>query len=136
MNKEELKDSYANVCNEYLKAFCEKHEFNYKEAKDSWVRGVVGDACMIGDYCISFNDMKVDIDNDSDKEEFFKYYQYGLEASHIGYVAPNYENWLRGCPRLSEAQRKLIREAKNRVYEAQADLERTVKYEMSLLNGF
>lgn len=135
MDKNLLKQQYIDACNAYLEAFCEKHGFDYDDAANSWVADVVGDHCLLGDYCVSFDDMKTDIDMDAQKDEYFKYYDYFLESQHLGFICPNYASWIRGCPRLSEEQRKSLREAKNRVYEAQKDFERILKEENNKLKG-
>lgn len=135
MDKNLLKQQYIDACNAYLEAFCEKHGFDYGEAANSWVANVVGDACMIGDYFVSFEEIKTDIDMDATKDEYWSYYDYSLEAHELGFNCPNYSNWLRGCPRLSEEQIKSLRKAKNRVYEAKKDFERILKEENEKLAG-
>ena len=135
MDKNLLKQQYIDACNAYLEAFCDKHGFDYDEAANSWVANVVGDACMIGDYFVSFEEMKTDIDMDATKDEYWSYYDYSLEAHELGFNCPNYANWLRGCPRLSEGQRKSIREAKNRVELAKKELEKCIKEQKQSLSG-
>ena len=134
-SREVLKKSYEDACNAYLEAFCEKHGFDYDEAANSWVANVVGDCCLLGDYCVPFDEMKIDIDMDAPNEEYWNYYEYSLEAYDLGFNCPNYANWLRGCPRLSEEERKSLREAKNRVYEVQKEFERILKEENEKLEG-
>ena len=134
-NKELVKRKYEDACNDYLKLFCEKHGFDYDDAVNSWVGGEAGGTCLLADLAVSFDEMKVDIDNDAPKDEYWLYYDYSLEAHELGFNCPNYKSWLRGCPRLSEGQRKSIREAKNRVYEAKKDFERILKEENEKLAG-
>ena len=134
-NKELVKRKYEDACNDYLKLFCEKHGFDYDDAVNSWVAGESGGVCALGDYFVSFENMKTDIDNDAPKDEYWLYYDYSLEAHELGFNCPNYKSWLRGCPRLSEGQRKSIREAKNRVYEAKKDFERILKEEKEKIAG-
>ena len=135
MDKNLLKQQYIDACNAYLEAFCEKHGFDYDESANSWVAGYVGDACMIGDYFVSFEEIRTDIDMDASKDEYWSYYDYSLEAHELGFNCPNYANWLRGCPRLSEGQRKSIREAKNRVELAKKELEKCIKEQKQSLSG-
>ena len=134
-DKNLLKQQYIDACNAYLEAFCEKHGFDYDEAANSWVAGIVGDCCLLGDYFVSFEEIKTDIDMDATKDEYWSYSDYSLEAHELGFNCPNYANWLRGCPRLSEEQRKSLREAKNRVYEAQKDFERILIEENDKIAG-
>lgn len=137
MDKETLKKQYVDACNAYLKAFCEKHDFDYKEARDSWVGGVVGDVCQCGDFYIQLSDIILDVDSDTDKEEFFRWYDYSLECDYLGISNPNFASWLKGCPRLRPAQRLLIKAAKKRVELAKKELEKCiVEQKQSLVGGF
>lgn len=129
MDKNLLRQQYIDACNAYLEAFCEKHGFDYDNAANSWVAGNVGDCCILGDYCISFDDIKTDIDMDAQECQYFAYYGYALEAQDLGFICPNYENWIRGCPTLSGEQIKSLRETKNRVYETKKDFERILEEE-------
>lgn len=135
INRKEIQELYNDACNEYLQAFCEKHDFDYDEASRSWVANEVGGVCLLGDYYISFDDMKTDIDMGTNENEFFNYYDYSLDAHELGFNCPNYKNWLRGCPRLSPEQIKSIREAKMRVYESEEKLKRIIKEETEKVEG-
>lgn len=128
-NVQKTKQQFNDACNAYLEVFCEKHGFDYGEAKNSWIDNEVGGCCFLGDFFVSFDDIKTDIDKDAPKEEYWNYYEYSLEAHDLGLICPNYVSWLRGCPRLSQEQRKSLREAKKRVYDAQKDFERIFKEE-------
>lgn len=132
-NKELVKRKYEDACNDYLKLFCEKHGFDYEEAVKSWVADEVGGVCWLSDFAISFEDMKTDIDMDAPKEEYWSYHEYAVEAYGLGFNCPNYKNWTRGCPRLSEEQIESIRKAKNRADYAKDELERIIKEENSKL---
>ena len=132
-NKELVKRRYEDACNDYLRLFCEKHRFDYDETVNSWVAGEAGGVCALGDYFVSFEDMKTDIDNDAPKDEYWLYYDYSLEAHELGFICPNYVNWLLGCPRLSEEQIESIRKAKIRADYAKDELERMIKEENSKL---
>lgn len=135
--RDRLKKGYEDACNAYLKAFCEKHDFDYDDAKASWVAGEVGDTCLCGDFYVSFEDMRTDIENEASEEEYFQYYDYTLECIKYAISSPNYKSWLRGCPRLSEEQRKSLREAKNRVELAKKELEKCIEEQkQSLAEGF
>lgn len=130
-----LRENYNNACNAYLKAFCDKHGFDYNDAKESWIAGYVGDVCLCGDFYISLEDMITDIENDAPEDEYIKYYDYTMECHEYGISCPNYISWLKGCPRLSEEQRKSLREAKNRVYKAKKEFERILKEENDKIAG-
>lgn len=129
MSKETAKEYFVKGCNEYLRLFCEKHDFDYEEAKNSWVGGLVGEITLCGDYYVSMPTIIVDIDHDAPETEFYKWYDYNLEAREYGFVTPNFESWLKGCPRVNnEAFEKLRRITKT--------LEDAIKEEKERLSDF
>lgn len=130
-----LKENYEKACNDYLKAFCEKHDFDYEDAKTSWVAGIVGTTCMCGDYFVQLEDLILDVENEAEESEFFKWYDYSCECSELGIFSPNYGSWLKGCPRLSPIQKISIRAAKNRVKEAEKNLEKVIEEEKQKIGG-
>lgn len=101
MSKEKAKEYFVKGCNEYLRLFCEKHDFDYEEAKDSWVANCVGDVTCVGDIFVGMQTIITDIEMDAPEEEFYKWYDYNLEAREYGFATPNFESWLRGCPRVN-----------------------------------
>lgn len=102
MSKEKAREYFVKGCNEYLRLFCEKHDFDYEEAKESWVANCVGDVTCVGDIFVGMQTIITDIEMDAHKEEFIKWYDYNLVAHEFGFNTPNFESWLRGCPRVSE----------------------------------
>ena len=118
-----LAQRYTALANEYLAAFCVKHDFDYKYAKEGWVANNIGDVCIIGDYCITYDEIRTDIDCAAPVDEFLKYYAYVQETSDLGLKSPNYRNWLRGAPKLSPKKLKSLRRAKNDLILAQARFE-------------
>ena len=102
MSKEQAKEYFVKGCNEYLRLFCEKHDFDYEEAKESWVANCVGDVTCVGDIFVGMQTIITDIEMDAPEEEFVKWYDYNLVAHEFGFNTPNFESWLRGCPRVSE----------------------------------
>ena len=73
MSKETAKEYFVKGCNEYLRLFCEKHDFDYEDAKDSWVGGSVGEITECGDYYVSMQTIITDIEMDAPKDEFLKW---------------------------------------------------------------
>ena len=73
-HRELLNKRYNDVCEEYLKAFCDAYEMSYE--KDSWVAGDVGTIACVGDYCFDFtNVIKYAVDNNlSDWHELLQWY--------------------------------------------------------------
>lgn len=92
--KNTLKERYENLCNEYLKRFCEKQEMDFD---DGWVGGTVGGIANIGDYYLSFDDIRLDIDTNQPKGVILSYYDHILEGHHKEppeYI--NYQSYING----------------------------------------
>lgn len=92
----DLKETYKTICNKYAQKFAEKHEYSF----DDWVD--VGEVAMMGDFYVDFRDIKYDIDNNVDVDEYVKYYDYCLEVGMLNLSIPNYESWCKGCPRIPQ----------------------------------
>ena len=121
----ELRENYDKACNAYLQAFCEKHGFDYADTMRNWVNGDVGGAVECGDYIVSMNDIIADIDWDAPEDEYGKYYAYCLRVGSIGngeLKTPNYDSWLRGCPRMNEAQLTRLEELQQDIWRAESHL--------------
>lgn len=108
----QLKTRYEELCNEYLRLFCNKHEFDYEDAKQNWVGGDVGGIVECGDFFVGFDVILTDINLDVKEEEFEEWYYYTLDAHEFGLHAPNFEHWVRGCPRMPKEKIEKIRQAK------------------------
>ena len=118
MSKETAREYFVKGCNEYLRLFCEKHDFDYEEAKESWVANCVGDVTCVGDIFVGMQTIITDIEMDAPEEEFIKWYDYNLVAHEFGFTTPNFESWLRGCPRVSEETFKKLQGLKNDLDDA------------------
>ena len=129
MSKAKAREYFVKGCNEYLRLFCEKHDFDYEEAKESWVANCVGDVTCVGDIFVGMQTIITDIEMDAPKEEFIKWYDYNLVAHEFGFTTPNFESWLRGCPRVSEEAFKKLQGLKN-------DLDDAIKSEKHKLSEF
>jgi hypothetical protein len=127
MSKEKAREYFVKGCNEYLRLFCEKHDFDYEEAKESWIGNCVGDVTCVGDYFVGLQSIIADIEHDAPEEEFIKWYDYNLVAHEFGFTTPNFESWLRGCPRVSEEAFEKLQRLKN-------DLDDAIKEEQARLN--
>lgn len=127
MSKETAKEYFVKGCNEYLRLFCEKHDYDYEEAKESWVANCVGDVTCVGDIFVGMQTIITDIEMDAPEDEFIKWYDYNLIAHEFGFTTPNFESWLRGCPRVSEETFKKLQGLKN-------DLDNAVLEEQARLN--
>lgn len=93
--KQELKETYENVCNEYLQKFCDKQEMS----NEGWVNNNVGGIAQCSDFYFSLHDIVWDIntnqpkgqiidwsdDNSKNPKKSLNYYNYtkGLRTSHV-----------------------------------------------------
>ena len=98
-----LWNKWVKVCNEYLKAFCKKHGYDYEDATRSWVGDFDGTMVFCGDECASIEDIIIDIEENAPEEEFQRWQYYCVECAIHGCknYAPNYESWLKGIPRIT-----------------------------------
>jgi len=121
METNNLSANYENACNDYLRAFCDKHGFDFEDAKTSWVAGEVGEVTCCADCYVDMRTIIADIEQDAPKEEFVKWYDYCLELHSFGATStPNYKSWLRGCPRKSEAEMEELRTLHAKAEDARA----------------
>lgn len=102
MSKETAREYFEKGCNEYLRLFCEKHDFDFLDAKRSWVGNNIGTIVCCGDFFVDMRDIITDIDKDAPNGEYENWYEYTLDAHNLGLTTPNYESWLKGCPRSSQ----------------------------------
>ena len=132
LTREELRLNYNEACNAYLLEFCEKHGYDYEP--DVWVANDPGGIAEIADMFVAMSDIITDIDRDAPEEEYVKYYDYCLRVHSIAngeLKTPNYESWLRGCPRMDEEQIKRLEELQQDIRSAEANL----KVEVDRLNN-
>jgi hypothetical protein len=94
------KEKYTAACNEYLRAFCKKHNFEYDP--QAWVGSEAGDIALLGDYYTDMRTIITDIEHKAPEEAFFRWYDYCLRANAVEQPTPNFESWLAGCPVVSE----------------------------------
>lgn len=88
--------AYKRIVNKYVKRFLRKHEFfdetNGEYSYHRWIGNEVGGALEIADYVISFEDIRLDIDAETDKNVYFEYYDYVVEGGNN----VNYRSYLMG----------------------------------------
>lgn len=110
------------MCNEYLKAFCERHEYEYDP---DWVGGDIGTIAIVGDYFVSMDVIRYDVDNNIDEKQFLKWYDYTLLLESLDLPRKiNYSSWCKGAPLpYNNEQIEKIREAHARVELAKSYLE-------------
>ena len=122
MNKKDidlLKGAYADACEKYLQAFCKNYQMRYDN--DAWVAGEVGTIACVCDYFFDFSVIKYCVDNNlTDFGELMKWYDHTLNCTQLGIDAPNFPNWHKGCPRVSDSKMEKLLAMKS-------DLEREIK---------
>lgn len=125
-NNYSLKTEWQELCNKYLKKFCDKHEYTYEP--DCWVANDPGIIANIGDMFVSMENIRYDIDNCIDIDCFEAWYWKALEVYElVGEKYMNYESFCQGCPDYwTEDKLESIRKAKQRVIDARDALEREI----------
>lgn len=122
-------ERWDELCNEYLKEFCDKHEWQYEP--DMWVAGNIGTIVMIGDMFVSMNNIRYDIDNNVPTDYFAKWYWKSIEISELTDGAENYMNYENYCKEApdywTEERVQKIRASKKRVEEAKNELLKAIE---------
>lgn len=98
---------YEAGCNALADEFIRKYELSYADMH--WVGDNAGDICCIGDWFFSTEAMKVAIDYDVDWSDLMAWYDYTIDSQMLHLITPNLESWVKGCPRASEEQLKVLR---------------------------
>lgn len=109
-----LARNYQKACNDYVQAFCQKHDFELPEVWERWVADEVGEIAVIGDFFISMRDIITDIEEDVPEEKFLEYYDWCLEDGHNW----NYKTWLKGGPTPLENYAMNLKEVKRCLQES------------------
>ena len=122
-------ERWNELCNEYLKEFCDKHEWQYEP--DMWVAGNIGTIVMIGDMFVSMNNIRYDVDNNIPTDYFAKWYWKSIEISDLTDGAENYMNYENYCKEApdywTEERLQKIRASKKRVEEAKNELLKAIE---------
>ena len=122
-------ERWDELCNEYLKEFCDKHEWQYEP--DMWVAGNIGTIVMIGDMFVSMNNIRYDVDNNVPTDYFAKWYWKSIEISDLTDGAENYMNYENYCKEApdywTEERVQKIRASKKRVEEAKNELLKAIE---------
>ena len=87
---------------------------------------------MAGDIFVNLTDIRADIDHNAPEEEFLKWHDYcmtlhALSSDNFSISTPNYDHWLRGCPRKSEEEIHRLEELHANVMQAKVILEDAIK---------
>lgn len=118
-----LKTRWSEICDEYLRVFCERHEYEYDPYM--WVGSDPGTIIEVCDMFVSMENIRYDVDNNIDPELFHKWYWKSLELSQLGVEHwMNYPSYCKGAPdEWTEERMQRLREANKRVEEAKRELQ-------------
>lgn len=126
-NKQSTQERWRDICQEYLKLFCDKHEYSFEDC--FWVADDYGTIACVSDMFISMEHIRYDIDNNIEETMFEKWYWKAIEIFELtGQDFMNYENFCKGAPDIwTEEKMEKLREAHMRVYEAEEALRQEIE---------
>lgn len=87
----DLKAKYEIIVDKYLDKFCKKQGFDKKHGY--WVGDRVGDIFDINSYFFSFDDIRLDVDNNVPKGKIIEWYD---DNDYFNKKVINYESYLKG----------------------------------------
>ena len=110
--KKILREDYERACNAYLVEL--SNMWHWDSFYGYWVDDCIGGLYAYGDDTfISIDDIIFCVDNDIKEEEYEKWKEYCLFAHEYNFEVPKFESWVKGCPRISDAdQKKIIKKKK------------------------
>lgn len=126
-NKQSTQERWKDICQEYLKLFCDKHEYSFEDC--FWVTDNYGTIACVSDMFISMEHIRYDIDNNIEETMFEKWYWKAIEIFELtGQDFMNYESFCKGAPDIwTEEKIEKLREAHIRVYEAEEALRQEIE---------
>ena len=92
MTKKEIKNlkkRYDNICNTYVKIFCEKQDMYF----EGWVGDDVGSIACCNDFFFNLNDIILDIDTNQEEGYIINWYYDNLEIEDKNI---NYYSYIKG----------------------------------------
>lgn len=127
----ELISNYENAVNAIVEEFKKKQELSSNDGY--WIANQIGEVYDFGDtYTFDFNDVLLDIKENADKGEIFKWRNYMLRIWQLNNMAGgvllseiNYRNWLRGCPRLTEEELNTIENKWKKLLDEMSELNKS-----------
>jgi hypothetical protein len=126
-SKQNIQERWRDICQEYLKLFCDKHEYSFEDC--FWVTDNYGTIACVSDMFISMEHIRYDIDNNIEETMFEKWYWKAIEIFELtGQDFMNYESFCKGAPDIwTEEKMEKLREAHMRVYEAEEALRQEIE---------
>lgn len=86
----ELKKQYEQVCNQYVKLFCEKHFVDLEFWVGDEVGGIASFGCV---FYFNYEDIRYDIENKIRKGAIFEWLEYTLQNQNDQNI--NYKNYIK-----------------------------------------
>lgn len=125
--KQNIQERWRDICQEYLKLFCDKHEYSFEDC--FWVTDNYGTIACVSDMFISMEHIRYDIDNNIEETMFEKWYWKAIEIFELTEQDfMNYESFCKGAPDMwTEEKIEKLREAHMRVYEAEEALRQEIE---------
>lgn len=68
-----LKQQFEDIAERYIKRFCKKEDLEYNQ--NNWQNNEIGTVYQTNNFCISFEDIRINIDQNKPKGHFQDYYQ-------------------------------------------------------------
>ena len=122
---------FEEICDEYLKLFCDKHGYDIDyELKNKlvWVGNDPGTVACIGDLFVSFDDIRYDIDHAVPEEKFEQWYWKALDRAESKLRYMNYPSFCKGAPDpISEEDEKRIKCARKLLEENKKQFEELIQ---------
>lgn len=84
----EIKERLDNCIDLYTDLFCQKQEVY----ADGWIGEIKGGINCFSDAFLSFEDIRIDLENNAPKGEIFKWFWENVESNH----SINYHSYLKG----------------------------------------
>lgn len=119
MNKK-LRQNFEKAVGDYTKALLKMWELDAHYGY--WIGDDMTGVYAYGDdIFINLSDLIYIVDNKVELKDVEEWQEYCVFAHEFNQTIPNLPSWVKGCPRLNEAE-------KQRLIDAKRDFEDTVKY--------
>ena len=110
----------------YTKALCK--QFDFDEANCWWAADdSTGVYCCSDDLFLNLADVIYIVDNNIERKDVEEWQEYCVFASEYQQSIPNLPSWVKGCPRLSNAQINRLKTLRKEFVDAMNDYNDAMK---------